>query len=73
MRAAILDALMKKADLKGATVYTTLIPDHIDSQMIREVGITRVVYEDDVFSEFAFTVASKNILRGLDCRYCWSN
>ena len=71
MRAAIVDALEKKADLKGATVYATLIPDHVDSQMIREVGISRVVYEDDVFSQCAFTVASKRILRGLDCKYVY--
>ena len=68
VRAAILNALKKRVNLKGATVYATLIPDHIDSQMIREVGITRVVYEDDMFAQYAFTVASKKILRGLDCR-----
>ena len=61
--------MKKKANLNGATVYATLIPDHIDSQMIREVGISRVVYEDDLFAQYAFTVASKDILHGLDCRY----
>lgn len=70
MRAAILDALQKKADLKGATVYATLIPDNVDAQMIREIGISRVVYEDDLWPKNGFTIASKNILKveGLDCR-----
>jgi hypothetical protein len=34
--------------------------------MIREVGITRVVYRDDKFPEYAFTIASKRILDGLN-------
>lgn len=69
VRAAILDALKKNpADkLEGATLYCTLIPDHNDSQMIREVGIERVVYRDDKFPDYAFTIASKRILQGLDC------
>ncbi len=70
VKAAILDALKKKPSdlLEGATLYSTLIPDNKDSQMIREVGITRVVYRDDTFSKFAFTIASKKILEGLDWR-----
>lgn len=69
MRAAILDALKKGADLKGATLYSTLIPDHNDSQMIREVGIAKVVYVEDKYSQYAFTIASKRILDGLEWRY----
>ena len=70
VKAAILDALKMNPGelLKGASLYSTLIPDHNDSQMIREVGITRVVYRDDKYPQYAFTVASKMILRGLDCR-----
>jgi deoxycytidylate deaminase len=68
VQSAILDALQKKASLKGATVYSTLIPDNKDSQMIREVGIARVVYEQDKFPYYAFTIASKKILEGLDWR-----
>ena len=69
VKAAILDALKKHGDsLQGSTLYCTLIPDHKDSQMIREVGITRVVYRDDKFPEYAFTIASKRILDGLDWR-----
>ena len=68
VKAAILDALKKNnADsLKGATLYSTLIPDHNDSQMIREVGISRVVYRDDKYPQYAFTIASKKLLDGLD-------
>ena len=58
--AAILDALKNH----GGSV----IPDHKDSQMIREVGITRVVYRDDKFPQYTFTIASKRILDGLDWR-----
>lgn len=70
VKAAILDALKKNnADsLKGATLYSTLIPDHNDSQMIREVGISRVVYRDDKYPKYAFTIASKKLLDGLDWR-----
>lgn len=69
VKAAILDALKKHGDsLNGSTLYCTLIPDHKDSQMIREVGITRVVYRDDKFPQYAFTIASKRILDGLDWR-----
>lgn len=73
MRAAIIDALIKKHDLKGTTLYATLIPDHIDSQFIREVGITKVVFVEDKFSKFAFTIASKRILNGLEWRYIIRN
>ena len=69
--AAILDALMKHGGgpVRGATLYSTLLPDHNDSKMIRHVGITRVVFRDDKYPEFAFTVASKKILQGLEWRY----
>lgn len=58
-------------NLNGATMwgYLTLIPDHSDSQMIREVGINKVVHKDDLSAQYAFTVASKDNLRCLDCRY----
>ena len=71
VKAAILDALKQHPGdkLEGSTLYCTLIPDHNDSQMIREVGITRVVYRDDKFAKHAFTIASKKILQGLDWRY----
>ena len=70
VKAAILNALKENnADsLEGATLYSTLIPDHNDSQMIREVGISRVVYRDDKYPQYAFTVASKKLLDGLDWR-----
>ena len=68
---AILDALVKHGGgpVKGATLYSTLLPDHNDSKMIRHVGITRVVFRDDKYPKFAFTVASKKILQGLEWRY----
>lgn len=69
MKSAIIDALKKKHDLEGTTLYATLIPDHNDSQLIREVGIARVVFVEDKFSEYAFTIASKRILDGLDWRF----
>ncbi len=62
---------MKKHDgnsLKGATLYSTLMPDYKDAQMIREVGIPRVVFMDDKFAEYDFTIAGKMILEGLDWR-----
>lgn len=68
--AAILDALMKSggSPVEGATLYSTLLPDHNDSKMIRHVGIKRVVFRDDKYPKFAFTIASKKILQGLDWR-----
>ena len=69
---AILDALMKHGGgpVKDATLYSTLLPDHNDSKMIRQVGITRVVFRDDKYNpQFAFIIASKKILQGLDWRY----
>jgi hypothetical protein len=41
--------------------------------MIREVGITRVIYEQDKFPNYAFTIASKKIPEGLDWRYITSD
>ena len=65
VQAALLDALNNGKIVRGATLYSTLIPDHKDSQMIREVG---VVYQEDKYPNYAFTCASKSILQGLDCR-----
>ena len=69
--AAILDALMNHGGgpVKGATLYSTLLPDHNDSKMIRQVGISQVVFWDDKYNpKFAFIIASKKILQGLDWR-----
>ena len=73
VKATILDALKKHPGhrLDGATLYCTLIPDHNDSQMIREVGISTVVYRDDKFPNYAFTKAAKKILQGLEVRYMY--
>ena len=69
VQVAIIDALKKHSDLlEGATLYSTLCPDNKDSQMIREVGITRVVYLNDTYAKYVFSVAAKRILEGLDCR-----
>lgn len=71
VKATILDALKKHPGdrLVNTTLYCTLIPDHNDSQMIREVGISKVVYRDDKFPDYAFTKAAKKILQGLEVRY----
>ena len=68
---AIINALKKHPgeSLKGATVYSTLIPDHNDSKLIRDLEITRVVFKDDKYPKRSFTIASKEILKGLDWRY----
>jgi deoxycytidylate deaminase len=65
---AILDALQKNVSLKDATLYSTLLPDNKDSQMIREVGIKRVVYEQEKYVDRVFVIASKKILEGLEWR-----
>ena len=50
-------------------MYATLYPDHIDAQMICEMGIKEVVYLANEYKEHTFAKASKKILESVKCRY----
>ena len=68
VQAAILYALDKKADLRDAILYTTLYPSNNCAKIIRETGISEVVYDDDKFYDRDFMKASRKILEGIKCR-----
>lgn len=52
-------------------MYATLYPDHIDAQMICEMGIKEVVYLTNEYKEYTFAKASKKILESVKCRYVY--
>ena len=68
-RAAIINGLLKKNDLKGAILYTTLNPGNVCAQIIRDVEIKEVVFISNKFHDKNFMEASERILRGISCRY----
>ena len=69
VKAAILYALDKKADLRDSILYTTLYPSNNCAQSIRETGVSEVVYDSDKFHNQVFMKASRRILEGIKCRY----
>lgn len=66
--AAMFDAYKKKADLIGATLYTTMFPSYICAQYIREAEISKVVWCSDKFHNTMVMKASRRILKGIECR-----
>ncbi len=68
---AILDAIQKGnyEQLGGATVYVTLFPSNTCAQLIREVGISLVIYTTKKFSRTKFRKAARRILEpDVECR-----
>ena len=70
IKAAITDAIKKKNDLDGATVYTTLFPANTDAQWIVDLGMKELVYRDNLYGRTAFIKAAKEIFKagGIKCR-----
>ena len=69
--AAIYDAIRKGRfdDFEGATVYATLFPSNTCAQLIREMGIKKVVYTTNKFSKTKFRKAAQRILEpDVECR-----
>jgi len=68
---AIYDAIEKGqyGDFKGATVYATLYPSNTCAQLIREMGIKKVVFASKKFSKTKFRKAAQRILEpDIKCR-----
>ena len=68
IRAAIIDGYKSGADLRGATLYTTLYPSNVCAQCIRDAEIAEVVFISDKFYKTKFVEAAKRILEGIKCR-----
>ena len=71
IKAAITDAIKRKNDLEGATVYTTLFPANTDAQWIVDLGMTELVYRDNTYKHTRFAKAARRIFEtsGIIVRY----
>ena len=71
IKAAITDAIKRKNDLEGATVYTTLFPANTDAQWIVDLGMKELVYRDNTYKHTRFAKAARKIFRtsGIIVRY----
>ena len=48
-------------NLKGCVLYTTLFPGHEDAKIIIQAGITRVVYFDDKYHDYQFSLIARKL------------
>ena len=55
--------LLRKNDLEGATVYTTLFPANTDAQWIADLGITELVYCNNTYKHTRFAKAARRIFK----------
>ncbi len=62
--AALIDATEThtKDQIRGSTLYTTLLPGNHDAQLLVEYGIAEIVFLDDVYKAKDFMKASKRIV-----------
>ena len=63
IKAAISDAIKRKNDLEGATIYTTLFPANTDAQWIVDLGIKELVYRDNTYKHTRFAKAARRICK----------